>query len=46
MNVIQKYKCTPLMSEVVRSGLDHRQDKNNPQVKQVGDFDLPFSYIK
>ena len=39
-DVGRKHKCTdlwPLMSQVVRLGLDHRQDKHNPEVEQVGD---------
>ena len=34
----------PLMSQLVRLGLDHHQDRNNPQVEQVGGLHISFSY--
>ena len=31
-----------MMSQAVQSGLDHRPDKNNPEVEQVGELHLSF----
>ena len=31
-----------LMSQAVQSGLNHRPDKNNPEVEQVGELHLSF----
>ena len=30
------------MSQAVQSGLNHRPDKNNPEVEQVGELHLSF----